>query len=347
MSGNTVGGGGFLGGWRALLVLLGAAAVIGLIVLAVVLLGRSTTSRVPAPRPTFGPGTAGAEWRPPAAPRDQAVQPVASAAPPPVTASQPVGPVRRPRASSMAAYDNPEPVRATPRPAAPAAAAPPEETRIAGMAVQRAQILPDPAWWLMPGDKIPCENLEPITARTGADFSATVPVDVMGRTGTQTLVPRFSRVKGHVVRGLQNGQERLAAILTSIETPSVPGRPTIVVPLAAPAADVLGQVDLEGNVETHFWSRLGAVAAYAGLDALSTAGGVLAGQALSDAISGASGGRGGVGIYSFNGIGRSLAGSEYGHQINRPPSFERPQGQACTVFVNQPIDFRIMRTAAR
>jgi type IV secretory pathway VirB10-like protein len=112
----------------------------------------------------------------------------------------------------------------------------------------------------------------------------------------------------------------------------------VVVRLDAPGGDVMGQPDLAGNVNTHFGSRLAATAAYAGLDLVTTAGGVLAGAAAADAISGAGGT--GVGIYNMRGLGRGLASREFEAQMNQRPSFERPQGQPCTVFITKPIDFR-------
>lgn len=345
MSGSVGATGGFLGGWRVWAAVGAGAVAIGGILW---LLGAFGGGVKPPPRQAAAAVGRPSEFpaRPPAPPppaAEQRPQPAAPPPPPPPP-GRPAPP--RPRPSAMALYDDATPLRPPER----RSAASSQDEKIAGMSVIRAQTIADAGWYLMPGDKIQCENLEPITARTGAPFSATVPFDVKGRTGDRILIPRMSRVVGTVARGLDDdGNERLAAVLSHVEGPSVPGKPTLVASLGeAPAADVIGQVDLDGNVKTHFWRRLGAVAAFAGLDAVSQAGGALAGAALSNAVNNATGGDGvGVGFYSFRGAGRSLAGREYQQQIRRPPSFERPQGQPCTVFVHKPLDFSVMKGYTR
>lgn len=293
-------------------------------------------------------GAMGQPWAPPP------IQPVSQPRPPmmmpaaqerPSLDDRPQG-AQRARATSMVGYARP-----APPPTAAASngrlGAAEEAQTLAGMTVLRAQTLADARHYLMPGDKISCLNLEPITERTGAAFSAIIPDNIYGREGPAgglPLIPKGSRAVGKVLRGLDHGERRLAAVLTHIEGPTVSGRPTMFVPLGnAAAGDALGQVDLEGNIETHFWSRLGAVAAYAGLDAVARIGSSVAGDAISDALQG-SGGRngGGVSVNNFGnmGSGRGLAGRAFDHEIQKQPSFNRPQSQPCTIFINQPIDFR-------
>lgn len=306
----------------------------------------NAANRVQAEERIRAAGAMGQPWAPPP------LQPVAQPRPPmmmpaaqerPSLDDRPQG-QQRARATSMVGYARP-----APPPTAAASngrlGAAEEAQTVAGMTVLRAQTLADARHYLMPGDKIACLNLEPITERTGAAFSAIIPDNIYGREGPAggpPLIPKGSRAVGKVLRGLDNGERRLAAVLTHIEGPTTPGRPTMFVPLGnAAAGDALGQVDLEGNIETHFWSRLGAVAAYAGLDMVAGIGSSVAGAAISDAVQG-NGRGGGVSVNNFGGMGngRGLAGRAFDHEIQKQPTFRRPQSQPCTIFINQPIDFR-------
>lgn len=286
------------------------------------------------------PGIVGAAFNPP-----MPVEPPARPAEPALARpTAPAGPAKRPRPSSMSVYvDAAPPTR--PAPAA-AASGPAAAQTVAGMPVLRAEMLIDAGWYLMPGDKIQCQSNEPLTERTGARFSVNIPEDVRGRDGINILVPRGSRAVGRVAKGVDQGERRLIVVMDTIEGPTMPGRPTVVVPLGGTqAGDLLGGADLEGNVDTHFWARLGSVAAYTVLDAVGRVGSGIASSQLNEAINGS--GRNGtnvnIGLGSGIGGGRGLAGRSFDYEINRPPSFDRPQGQSCTIFVQSPLDFRAMR----
>lgn len=327
-----------MGGWKTGGTVLG---LVGLGFLGWWFLPESKETTARRSEPPVRPGVVGAAFNPPPEPVQivRPEQPVIRPTAPPATP-------KRPRASSMSVYVDAEPP-ARPAPAGNAASGPVPAQTIAGMTVLRAESISDAGWYLMPGDKIQCLNNEPLTERTGARFSATIPEDVRGRDGLNTLIPKGSRAVGKVLRGLDNGERRLAAILTHIEGPSRPGQPTIVVPLGdGQAGDALGGADLEGNIDTHFWSRLGAVAAYAGLDLVGRVGSSVASNAINESLSSRNGTNVNVGQFGMQG-GRGLAGRAFDHDIQRPPTFDRPQGQACTVFVNQPIDFRAASRALR
>lgn len=334
---------GFMGGARVALAI-GAAAGLG--VLGWWLLPERHHVEARTTDRASRPGVIGQPFVIPAAITNPA--PVEVARPEPVVA-RPMAPpaaAKRARPSSMSVYTDAEPPERPARAVAVgggASGAPAPAQTIAGMQVLRAETITDARFYLMPGDKIPCINSEPLTERTGARFSAVIPEEVRGRDGTQRLIPKGSRAVGRVVKGMDHGERRLAAILTHIEGPTVPGFPTMFVPLGdGQAGDALGAVDLEGNVETHFWSRLGAVAAYAGLDAVARIGAGVATSAITDGLSGGDGNRTNVNVGNFGGLGtgRGLAGRAFDQQIQRQPTFDRPQGQVCTIFVNQPIDFR-------
>ena len=210
---------------------------------------------------------------------------------------------------------------------------------VAGMRVLRAGRLPQPQFWLMPGDKVPCLQVEPLVGIEGAQFTCEVHSDVKGRTGGVTLLDKGSRLVGTVVRGLDNGEERLGVVFSHAEGPAHPGEDSIVVPLDSPGADVTGRAGLDGRVETHFWSKLGGVAAYALIDLASQGLSLGVGSAIGSALGGSRGGAS-VGVFNFGSQGRSLAQSEFGQQANRRPTIERDRGEPLTVFIRHPIDFR-------
>lgn len=209
---------------------------------------------------------------------------------------------------------------------------------IAGLQVLRASRLPQPAYWLMPGDKLPCDQNEPIVSIEGAPFTCALSADVKGRNGNVTLLHKGARLVGTVVRGLDNGEERLAVAFNHAEDAARPGEDPVIVPLNSPGADVTGRAGLDGHVNTHFWSKLGGVAAYALLDLATQGLSVGAGAALGSALGG--GRNSSVNVLNLGSQGRSLAQSEFGQQASRRPSLERASGEPMTVFISHPIDFR-------
>lgn len=210
---------------------------------------------------------------------------------------------------------------------------------VAGMRTLRAERLPQPQFWLMPGDKVPCLQVEPIVGIEGAQFTCEVHTDVKGRTGGVTLLDKGSRLVGTVVRGLDNGEERLGVVFSHAEGPADLGEDPVVVAMDSPGADVTGRAGLDGRVETHFWSKLGGVAAYAVIDLASQGLSLGVGSAVGSALGGNRGGAP-VGVFNFGSQGRSLAQSEFGQQANRRPTIERDRGEPLTVFIRHPIDFR-------
>lgn len=209
---------------------------------------------------------------------------------------------------------------------------------IAGMQVLRATRLPQPQYWLMPGDKLPCDQNEPIVGVEGAPFTCVLSADVKGRTGGVTLLYKGARLVGTVVRGLENGEERAGVSFNHAEDAIRPGEPDpVVVPLNSPGADVTGRAGLDGHVNTHFWSKLGATAAYALVDVATLGASLGAANALGNAVGGRTGTN--VGVFNLGPQGRSLAQSEFGRQADRRATFERNKGEPLTVFITHPIWF--------
>ena len=127
------------------------------------------------------------------------------------------------------------------------------------------------------------------------------------------------------------GEVRLGVLYTQIQTPRF--RMT----LAAPGADAMGRAGLDGDVQTFFWDRAGAVALFALMDTAIGAGQAAGTAALSRAVTGGNGS-----VLNFGSIGsqaQGLASQEMASRINRPAVVTRDQAMPMTVTVGQDLDF--------
>lgn len=320
------------GGWKVAASLAAAVAVGGaaLYIIPMIKAPKERQQETPGPKPQLA--SLGRAYQPPPLDRPTVVE----EARPAIAQRLAVAP--RPRPSQMAVYSRPAPQAS--QGGRDGAGGPDEPRTIAGMEIRRAETIADASYFLMPGDTIACLTTQPLTERSGARFSASIPNDVLSRTGRR-LIPAGSRALGKSISGMDHGERRLAAVFTHIEGPSVPGKPTLFVGIGdGQAGDQLGRVDLEGNIETHAWSRLGTVAAYATLDMVARAGTGVAGNAINDSLN-SGGGQTNINLGNFGGMGnaRGLAGQAFDHELRRKPTFDRPHAQPCTIFIQQPIDF--------
>jgi type IV secretory pathway VirB10-like protein len=272
--------------------------------------------------------------------------------PQPVVAEKPgtvaVLPVSRRRpmipASTMWTAPTPPP----PPPAATAATVvstttvEPKPAKLGGMAVMEAERIDDASWYLMPGDMIMCRNDQPLTERSGAIWTATIPEAKLSGDGTRTLLPAGSRAFGKIAAGFNREDRKLAGVITHIMGPRVPGKPTLFIPIdMGQVGDDLGEVDMAGNVKSNFWERLGTVGLYAILDAVARGATSYAAGSLNRALN-PDGSNVNVNVGNFGGMGtgQNLAGMEMQEQLRKRPEFGRPEAQPCTIMISKPVDFR-------
>lgn len=253
---------------------------------------------------------------------------------------------RRPQPSAVSTWTAPTPPPPVAAPeATPAASKPADDgrpTKLAGLPVMQAERIDDASWYLMPGEMIMCNNDQPLTERTGAFWTATIPEEKLSRDGARRLIPAMSKAFGKIVTGFNHGDRRLAGVITHITGPSVPGKPTVFIPIEmGQVGDDLGRIDMDGNVENDFWRRLGTVGAYAVLDAVARGVTSYASGSLNRALNNNDDGVNvNVGNFGSMGSGSTLAGQAYRQELNRQPGFTRPQAQPCTIMITKPIDFR-------
>jgi len=202
--------------------------------------------------------------------------------------------------------------------------------------VSSAGTLPHPDYTITAGSKIPCLPVEAADSSLGGFYSCRVPEYVRGTTQQRALLPPGTLVFGQVRKGMDEGQERLAIIYTRIETAG----DHFIIRLSAPAADAMGRSGVKGDLDTHFWPKVGDVALYALIDGLQNA----IPQAASAGINGlANGGGNGNAFLNLNlgaaAGGQSLAQMEMQKQINRPPTMRLDQAMPMEVSVGQDLDF--------
>jgi type IV secretion system protein VirB10 len=197
----------------------------------------------------------------------------------------------------------------------------------------RASILGHPDFTITAGSKIPCLPVEAADSSLGGFYTCRVPEAVRGTTQRYRLLPPGTLIFGQVKKGMDQGQERLGILFTRIQTAG----DNFLIPLAAPGADAMGRPGLDGDLETFFWSKVGAVALYALIDAAQSA--VTSGAQA--AIAGAVGGKGGNSFtnLNFNSGGQSLASIALQNSINKPPRLRRDQALPMEVSVGQDLDF--------
>ena len=181
---------------------------------------------------------------------------------------------------------------------------------------------------IRPGDPIQCIPQDAQNSGLPGFTRCRVPEWVRGGTQRRGLIPPGTIIFGQIRQGIAQGQQRLGVLFTSIEGPRFK------VALSAPGGDAMGRAGLEGDVQTFFWDKAGAVALYSLLDA-----GIGAGQNLaSSALSRATYGNNGTTL-NLGGQAQGLASQEMANRTNRPPVITRDQGLPVLITVGQDLEF--------
>lgn len=190
-----------------------------------------------------------------------------------------------------------------------------------------ATMVHHPDFLIRAGDIIPCL---PVDAQYSGKMSFTtceVPTWFRSSNQHRGLLPPHTRLFGQIREGLQAGETRLGITYSLIQTPWFD------MPVNSPAGDAMGRGGVEGDVQTFFWDRAGAVGLYALMDAGTGIGQDMAMQAMSRTSQ-----YGGMSL-NLTGPGESLASQELNSRINRPPVLTRDQALPVTVTVGQNLDF--------
>ncbi len=190
-------------------------------------------------------------------------------------------------------------------------------SRVGGVGGAPAQARPmsNPATTVTEGTMIPAILETAINTDVPGYVRAVVSQDVRSFDGSKVLVPRSSRLVGQYQSGVQQGQKRAYVIWTRLIRPDGAS-----VNIASPAVAFNGTTGLEGDVDTHFFSRFGSsilLSVVGGLGAIAS---------------------GGASVV-IGGAGQSAASTALEQDGQRPPTIRVPPGEPIRVFTARDLDF--------
>jgi len=182
-----------------------------------------------------------------------------------------------------------------------------------------ATVLPHQPYLLTKGNTVPCVLQTAMDSTLPGFVTCKLPADVIGKTGI-TLLDRGTLVVGETHGGMQQGQNRLFVLWTRAETPN-----GVIINLDSPAADPLGRTGFDGEVDSHFWSRLGGALLLSIVQ-----GGLQAGVASVSP-------QGGTNINT--GAVDGVAAESLRNSVNIRPTLTKNQGELVSIFVARDLDF--------
>lgn len=172
----------------------------------------------------------------------------------------------------------------------------------------------DPATTVTQGTMIPAILETAINTDVPGFVRAVVSQDVRSYDGSRVLIPRSSRLVGQYQSGLQAGQRRAYVIWQRVIRPD-----GVTVSLQSPATSFDGTAGLEGDVESHFFSRFGSAML------LSVIGGLTAMAS------------GGTSV--ILGGGETAASTALQQDGQRPPTVRVRMGEPIRVYTARDLDF--------
>jgi len=189
-----------------------------------------------------------------------------------------------------------------------------------GPALARQDI--NPATTIAQGTMIPAILETAINTDVPGYVRAIVSQDVKSYDGSRVLVPRSSRLVGQYQSGLQAGQKRAYVIWTRLIRPD-----GVSVALQSPGTSFDGTAGLEGEVDSHFFSRFGSAMLLSVIGGLTTI---------------ASGG-----TSVILGGGQSAPTAAIEQDGNLPPTVRVRMGEPVRVYTARDLDFSLAPQVGR
>ena len=190
----------------------------------------------------------------------------------------------------------------------------------------QAEMLGDRNMILPKGRAIHCALTVRVVNEVAGMATCVLNADVYSDNGRVVLLERGSEAVGEYAATLAQGQRRLFLLWTRVKTPM-----GVVINLNSPAADALGTSGLTGDVDNHWWDRLGAAFL------LSI---VQDGIGFATASQAGSGGGQALSIYQHSAAtGNRMAELILQSTINIKPTLYSNQGDRGTIFVARDLDF--------
>ncbi|HBV4265967.1 TPA: conjugal transfer protein TraF [Klebsiella pneumoniae] len=193
----------------------------------------------------------------------------------------------------------------------------------AQMAVAQASVMPHPNLTIAQGTMIACGTNTELDTTVPGQVKCTVSRDVYSADGTVKLIDKGAVVTGEVNSGIQHGQNRVFVLWSRLRNPD-----QTVVNLDSGGTNALGSAGVPGQVNSHFWERMGDAVFFSLLTDSAKAGIAALDRNNSDV--------------SFNTTENStdqLATEALRAKINIPPTLYAAQGDAVSIYVARDLDF--------
>ncbi len=186
----------------------------------------------------------------------------------------------------------------------------------------RASILGDRNYIIAMGASIPCILETAISSDQPGFTSCIVSRDILSDNGRVVLLDKGTQIIGEYRAGLKRGQNRLFVLWNRAKTPN-----GIIITLASPATDALGRSGMDGDIDNHWFERIGSALLVSIVkDATSyVRGRFLKGPEKSSAETASSG--------------ENIANILTENYANIPPTLTKNQGEMVNVFVARDLDF--------
>ncbi|GAA4665029.1 type IV secretion system protein VirB10 [Bartonella pachyuromydis] len=195
----------------------------------------------------------------------------------------------------------------------------------------RSSALPNRNFIITMGTPIPCILETAINSDQQGFTSCIISRDILSDNGRVVLLDKGTQIVGEYRGGLKKGQSRLFILWTRAKTPE-----GVIIALASPATDTLGRSGMDGDIDNHWFERIGSallvsivrdVTGYA-KERLSKSQKKKDKEAVSSEEN-----------VSTVSSGQNIASILTENYANIPPTLTKNQGELVNVFVARDLDF--------
>jgi type IV secretion system protein VirB10 len=191
----------------------------------------------------------------------------------------------------------------------------------------RAYMLADPSMMITQGTKIPCNVVEALDTTLPGLVTCMQTEDVRSADGRVVLLERGTRWVGQQANGVAQGQRRVGIVWSRGETPN-----HVLVDVDSGGADWLGRPGIAGEVDSHFWDRLGAAIL---LSVISDAGPYLTALRQGGGINNTT-----IAFPNITGGAQQVMSDVLKSTMNIQPTLTAPQASQVVIHVARDLDFR-------
>jgi type IV secretion system protein VirB10 len=175
------------------------------------------------------------------------------------------------------------------------------------------------------GAFIPCTLHSQLNSNVPGPVSCITSQNIYSDDGKVLLIEKASRVEGEYKNTLKNGDRRIGILWQRIKTPN-----GVVIDVDSPTSDAVGTVGVDGDIDNHWWDRIGAAFLLSLVDDA---------VKLETAKQGAQSSGGTQSFQATTGTTKSIAEKVLDSTINIAPTLTKNRGERLMVLVNRDIWF--------